>query len=203
LDAMIKQVRQAADRSNQGADVEELIERMRRQFERTFEDQKDGLLGLHEGSTPVIPPQAVEQVGAAGFSRDGRWLWCGTSAGLRVYDWASVPRDAGSELSNPHWTFSAGYTYAMAEEVDAAGRVFGGLSGTLYRLDLTTGQSRELLKLPGDVSIVALTMSADGQSLGISTQTRPNVEARHSDEKWGWQIWSYPRLRGPFLSTAD
>ncbi len=199
LEAMTKQLREAAGRSNQGVDAEEMIEKMRRQMEQSFAEQKDQLQAMHEGRTPVIPTQAVEKVFAAGFSRDGRWLWCGTSAGLRVYDWASVPRDAGSELSDPHWAYSETFTYAVAEEVDAPGLVFGGISGTLYRLDLTTGQSRELLKLPGDVSIYLLTMSADGQSLGISTQTRPNVEARRSDKKWGWQILVVPATPGPFL----
>jgi len=203
MEAMIKQLQQTSGRSQQEVDADETIVEMRRQLEQSFAEQKDQLLAMHEGRTPVIPTQAVEKVFAAGFSRDGRWLWCGTTEGIRVYDWASVPREAGSKLSDPHWAYSAAYTYAVAEEVDGAGLVFGGLSGTLYRLDLTTGQSRELLKLPGDVSIYLLTMSADGQSLGISTQTRPNVEARQRDQKWGWQIWSYPRLRGPFSSTAD
>ena len=158
---------------------------------------------MHEDGTPVSSTQAIGKVFAVGFSRDGRWLWCGTSEGLRVYDWASVPREAGSELIDPHWADFAANTYAVAEEVDSAGLVFGGISGTLYRLDLTTGQTRELLQLPGDVSIYLLTMSADGQSLGISTRNRPNVKARQKDKKWGWQIWSYPRLRDAFSSTAD
>jgi hypothetical protein len=203
MEAMTKQFGEAAGRSNQGVDAEEMIEKMRRQMEQSLAEQKDRLQAMQEGSPRVMPTQAVERVSTAGFSRDGRWLWCGTERGLRVYDWASVPRDAGSELRDPHWKYTETFTYAVAEEVDAAGLVFGGISGTLYRLDLTTGQTRELLKLPGDVSIYLLTMSADGQSLGISTRTRPNSKARRKGEKWGWQIWSYPQLRGPLLSTAD
>ena len=203
MEEMIKQFQQAANRSKQGVNSDEMIEKMRREMEKSFDEQKDRLLAMKEGRFPANPPQPVEHVADAGFSRDGRWLWCGTAAGLRVYDWASVPRAAESELTDPHWTFQANYIFATAEEVDASGIVFGGRSGSLYRLDLKTGHGRELLKLPGDVSILRLTMSADGQTLGISTRTRPDSETRHSDEKWGWQIWSYPRLRGPFLSTPD
>jgi len=203
LEAMTKQVRKAAGQSNQGVDAEEMIEDIRRKLEQGFAEQKEQLAAMHEDGTPVGSTQAIGKVFVAGFSRDRRWLWCGTSEGLRVYDWASVPREAGSELIKPHWADFAAYTYAVAEEVDAAGLVFGGISGTLYRLDLTTGQSRELLKLPGDVSIYLLTMSADGQSLGISTRNRPNAKARQKDLKYGWQIWSYPQLRDAFSSTAD
>jgi hypothetical protein len=203
LEAMTKQVRKAAGQSNQGVDAEEMIEDIRRKLEQGFAEQKEQLAAMHEDGTPFRSTQAIGTVFAVGFSRDGRWLWCGTSEGLRVYDWASVPREAGSELIKPRWADYAANTYAVAEEVDSAGLVFGGISGTLYRLDLTTGQTRELLRLPGDVSIYLLTMSADGQSLGISTRNRPNVKARQKDHKCGWQIWSYPQLRDAFSSTAD
>jgi hypothetical protein len=203
MQAMIKQLEQAASRSKQADGSDEMIERMRRDMEKTLLEQKDQLLAVREGRAPAFEPQSVLRVGDAGFSRDGRWLWCTTDCGLRVYDWESVPRDAGTELTDPHWKVTENRITAVAEEVDAAGLVFGGLSGILYRLDLHTGQDHELFKLPGDVSIVHLTMSADGQTLGISTRTRPSSKVRHSDQKYSWQIWSYPEVRGHFLSTPD
>ncbi len=110
---------------------------------------------LHLGGKWVpyaIQPGGHEQVLEVGFSRDGRWMWCGTNAGLRIYEWASVPREADSDLLNPRYSFNpparadsqfATYIqYEIVEEIDAEAVVFAGNSECLYRLDLSDGSAR-------------------------------------------------------------
>ena len=161
-------------------------------------------------SPPVHP--ANEGVNFVGFSRDGRWLWCGTDKGLRVYEWYSVPREVGADMPQPAWSFefptrnspgrTNNYVYAVAEEVGGAAIVFGGGNGRLYRLDLSDGATRELVKLPGERWIIGLLMSADGMTLGIASRevsASPRTRSR-ADNSSTWEICSYPRLRGQSTS---
>ncbi len=155
------------------------------------------------------PPvhRASEGVDFVGFSRDGCWLWCCTNKGLRIYEWNSVPREAGADMPQPAWSFefpvrdspgrANNYVYAVAEEVGGGAIVFGGGNGTLYRIDLSDGVTREIIKLPGERWIIGLSMSADGMTLGIASRevsASPRTRSR-ADNSSTWEIWSYSRLR--------
>jgi hypothetical protein len=92
------------------------------------------------------------------------------------------------------------HVHAVAEETDAPAVVLGGATGRLYRLDLVTGEARELVKLPGDMTIIReLAMSADGKTVGVATHTIPPSDFANrqgmGNQHWTWQIWDYPRLR--------
>jgi hypothetical protein len=162
---------------------------------------------LHVGGKHVpyaIPPRGQEYVVDVGFSRDGRWMWCGTSAGLRVYDWASVPHEPDSDLLNPRYSFNpparadsqfATYIHSIVEEIDTPAIVFAGISESLYRLDLSDGTVRELARLPGVGAIHQLVMSHDGTTLGLSGRA-PGPPNLLGHQKSIWNIWSYPKLRG-------
>ena len=58
--------------------------------------------GLTEDTYGDELPMGRESVESAGFSRDGKWFWCGTTGGLRVYDWNAVThvgkRHAGARI---------------------------------------------------------------------------------------------------------
>ncbi len=160
-------------------------------------------------------PMGRESVVCVGFSRDGKWLWCGTTSGLRVYDWNAVTRTSGSDMPAPVFSFTppddppikvTPFAYlnaqknihAIVEERDGKGIVFGGQSGRLFRLDLATGKTRELIRLPGELTIIRqLVMSADGKTIGLGVHTifPPAFRSQHG-RRWAWQIWSYPRLLG-------
>jgi WD40 repeat protein len=161
-------------------------------------------------------PPAKETVDVVGFSRNGRWLWCGTNNGLRVYDWLTVVRESGTDMPKPTWTFNSReehmvpvtpFAYlavqkevsAVAEEGDARAVVFGGAAGRLYRLDLATGEVRELIKFSGELTrVCGLSLSSDGKTLGVTVQTDTlpmiPIGFGYGELRWSWQVWSYARL---------
>ena len=68
------------------------------------------------------------------------------------------------------------------EEVGSNAIVFAGNCGSLYRLDLESGELRELIKLPGDAWVIDLEMAADGSTLGVKVGTMLFSEAAQSTE---------------------
>ena len=214
VDAMEKKIRSAveqmigklakdASQSEKPAISEAKIEAARRKMEET-------IVAMKAGRIPQTEP-LKEHVKHVGFSRDGRWLWLGTNLGLRVYEWSAVPRETGAVLTQPTWSFEfpdrpshppSNYVYAIVEEADAPAITFGGITGRLYRLDLLTGQTRELVKLPTDCWILELCMSADGKALGIGTCEKPLDRHSQNESRCAWEVWSYPRLLGD-LSRND
>jgi hypothetical protein len=206
MDAIISQMQKAAGGSKKSPMSQEQIDGMKREMEKQVAAMTARLRDMKKGRSSPTPPQAREKVMCAGFSRDGNWLWCGTHAGLRVYEWAAVPRTASADMPAPKWTLElpgatganqGKYVYAIAEEPDAAAIVFGGITGRLYRLDLITGESRELLNLDKDTWVLDLQISTDGRTLGISSRTVPSAGKRPNwkDERGVWSVWSYPRLK--------
>jgi hypothetical protein len=206
LDATIARMLKAAGASKQPVLSQQQIDAMKREMEKSLAEMTSRFREMKEGKSLPTPPQAREHVMCAGFSRDGQWLWCGTNVGLRVYEWSAVPRTAGADMPAPKWTFElpgatgvnqGKYVYAIAEERDAPAIVFGGITGRLYRLDLVTGESRELLNLDKDTWVLDLQISTDGMTLGISSRTVPSAGKRPNwkDERGVWSVWSYPRLK--------
>lgn len=150
-----------------------------------------------------VPPRGNETVMCLGLSRDGRWLWCGTDKGLRVYEWPAVLAAAGDGMPPPAWAHDAarenefgvryGLVYAAAGEPDGRGVVFGGYAGKVFRMDLATGDVWEVLSPPEDAAIVGLALSRDGRALGVVT--RPWLVSRQrvpGDVRATWQVWAYP-----------
>ena len=155
-----------------------------------------------------------EIVNVAGFSRDGRWLWCGTNHGFRVYEWANVPRKSDAEMPSPTWSFEPesdrmlavtqqiylfgmSQIYSVAEAADGTAVAFAG-DRCVHHLDLRTGQTRRLIEFTGDTTQAhGVHMSVDGKTLGVATRTFSFQLMRRKatyGERWTWHIWSYPRL---------
>jgi len=182
--------------------VEARIEKHIKEQEAKLAQLQADWAAMQRGEPPR--PEPVQESWAVGFSRDGRWFWRGTFQGLFVYEWSKIPREAMPELPEPTWRFELPsinkqpfqIVYAVAEEPDAEAVVFGGTTGRLYRLDLTTGKIDELIKLPGECHIQSLALSRDGKTLGIAAQAYP----LSSDAEWIeigtiWEVWNYARLR--------
>src|SRR5580765_817452 len=66
--------------------------------------------------------------------------------------------------------------YSIVEEFDAPAVAFGGGDGRLYRLDLSTGEARELINMGDNTTIVHLALSADGRTLGAVAVSTPSRE---------------------------
>src|SRR5580765_8284502 len=147
------------------------FESIRQDVEKNLQAQKARFADMKERRLPPTPAQPNEAAMSMGFSRDGRWLWCGTNIGLRVYSWADVLAAPGEDMPKPAFTselpvqlgmeFSR-YIYAIAEDPTAPAILFAGGTGRIYRMDLTNGDVDELLKLPGDRAIISLSFSRDG-----------------------------------------
>jgi hypothetical protein len=139
-----------------------------------------------------------------GFDALGRWMWVGTEIGLRVYDWGAVkglPPDArlppvwAFDVPRvgpaPRWSISYGYVYAAVAEVDGRGVVFGGLSGQLFRMDLSDGRVAHLADVTGGGAISGLTMTADGSALGVCSYLRGQDGL---SMRGALEVWDYRRL---------
>jgi hypothetical protein len=210
LQQMFKRSKKAGMSAQQSQEMRRLQE-MRPQVEKQAEEWISRIVAIKEGREPPAPPEAKEHVRCAGFSRDGQWLWCGTNAGLRVFRWESVPREPGSVMSQPTWQYVfpgppasefSRDVYAIAEEADDDAIVFAGGSGRLYRLNIESGEVRELAKLPGLAGVHGLAMSRDGATLGIASSWTPQMPAGPKDQRHTWDVWSYPRLRRMFVQPT-
>jgi hypothetical protein len=195
MEAMIEQMRRAGERSGQSAQAKEFVESFREQMEKQLAERRSQFLALKENRDSEPSPLARLGVRATGFSRDGNWLWFGTDTGLRVYRWADVPRTAGSDLLKPALRDDGQCIHAAAEEIDESAIVFAGVSGRVLRLDLSTGRTHELVRVPGEPVIWGLTMSADGNTLGVSARAKEKPTKRFGLWKWHWQVWDYSLLR--------
>jgi hypothetical protein len=206
-------LRKMSTRSKNGEFSDENLARAKRIMEKHLEEFKARLVALKEGSLPLPPPQANESVFSAGFSRDGRWLFCSTNSGLRVYEWSRVPRVSGSNMPSPVWKFDIprdasvyvpSHIHAMAEEVDASALLFA-CGSQINRLDLSSGETRELLRLPGNSIVYQLAMSVDGTTLGVASRDLPlprSARSRRTAKQY-WDVWSLARLRGPFIRLQN
>src|SRR5207248_4615973 len=104
---------------------------------------------LKAGKIPP-PRQANENVMCAGFTRDGKHLWCGTDLGLRVYDWAAVQAaPANDAMPKPIFSYSPisakasgtsdSLVYAAVEVPGKNALLFGGYAEKICQMDLTSG----------------------------------------------------------------
>lgn len=177
---------------------------MKEQLDAQIEKARAQLAAGRSGTRPAPSGQGNERPSCAGFTTDGRYLWCGADRGLRVYDWKALATAAGDAMPVPVRSFDvpfesehlgvAGYVYAVAEEPGGRALVFGGLSGRVYRIDLKTGTVLELLVVPDAASVLTLSFSGDGQALGICTRPQIRPRSKSADARCSWTVWSYPGL---------
>jgi hypothetical protein len=142
--------------------------------------------------------QGSEQVLRVVFDPVRDWLVCGTSQGVRIYDWDGlwnrsqpVESDAGSKYPRfvppPPILAAEGKPYREEGEeanqdlpddnsihalaCDAAGHrlIYAGAGGVIEGLDLNNGRSHTLVEVPGRPTIHALHFSRDGSSLACVT----------------------------------
>lgn len=219
LDAIEKKWRDSMDAAfnrmvkSGSAATPEMLVKMRQQMQKQLEQMRGNFARLKEGKLPP-PRRGNETVATVGFSRDGRWIWCGTDKGLRVYEWSAVAAATGDQMPEPRWAYpasesgaagsdtgntmppaSSGPIYAIAEDPSGNAIFFGGFAGSLYRMDLTTGETRALATLPDGGAITGICAALDGSAIGVCSRpgmgSRPSSEA---DDRAVWQIWSYSAL---------
>jgi hypothetical protein len=186
----------------------EQIDKMREEAQKAFEQMRTKLAKMKAGDVSAIQGTAErgnENVMCVGFSRDGRWLYCGTNLGLRVYDWDTFPTQSGAAPPTPVWQYDPpsggaqhfhGQINGIVEEADGSGIVFGGWAGKLWRLRFDTGEVRHLVSIPGGGGVYSLAMSRDGKALAVCSHfSRSLKRGALLPDGFTFEVWSYARLR--------
>lgn len=156
-------------------------------------------------SPPEItkPIAGNESVTCLAFSVDGQRLWCGTAYGLRGYDWSTVVSTIGDEMPQPRWRHDItetsgefglprGYIYAIVEKLGGKAVIFGGLNGSIYKMNLESGETAVLIQQPEESAILDIVLSVDQLALGVVSKT--GLLGNPSKDDAFWKIWSYAKL---------
>jgi hypothetical protein len=198
LRAAIEQVQATVKQARPDINEQELAK-----LRAEAEDHAKGFLAMIKHGPPARPAHGNERAMAIGFHSDGMRFWCGTDQGLRVYAWRDVLAADGKDMPDPALAYrptpvadavNKGYVYAVAEEPGGDSLLFGGLNGRLYRIDLRSGQVRELLTMPEEhEAIHAIILSSD--TVGIASSIVGPLHGRNRDDRTFWSVLSYERLR--------
>jgi|GEM_PF-3020478 len=206
LEQTVEQASKMMQRSAAKASEEEiegLKARVREQMEQQIAALREQQKQLASGQLPTVPQYGNERPFRLGFARSGSLAWCATDKGLRVYDWQAVLA-ATPEMPSPVMQFEPtgngehglplSLIYDATEAADDA-IVFGGLSGVLYRLDLKSGETRQLLQPPEGGALMHLAMTRDGRCLGMTTCPGfPSIGGGGAKQTQVWQVWDYAKL---------
>lgn len=146
-----------------------------------------------------------EQVFDLGFSPDGKQLFV-ASDGIRVFDWEKILA-AQDDTPPPEFFVNAPkvdendlnakpYAYSVRFDPRRNLLLSGCLAGTVQYLSPATGRSGTLLKVPGEVAITRLELTADGRALCchcVSGLGRHRSKGNNERSDY-LQIWNYPAL---------
>jgi hypothetical protein len=187
----------------------EQLNEIERQMYEGLERERASLLAANAAGNRV-PIQPMETVYCAGWSGDGRWLWCGTNRGVRVFEWdAILTRSGDAPPPPPRWRVdlpatmpNVPLTGVTAAAVEPSGErlVFAATDGRLSQLRFTDGQVEHFTHGPPVSRVFKLLFTADASSLGMVRQDHPGVAT--SGQKTFWEIWSYPKVAGRRMSIS-
>jgi hypothetical protein len=184
------------------------LAKMREEAEKMFSDIRLQIAGAKNENAPLSPRRSKEACFCAGFDRSGRWIWIGTTVGIRVYSWPTVLASTDGQTPEPLWKFDVpvtqnpdnpnrevGYVYSAVAEPDGDGLLFGGITAELFRLDFPSGRVHSLVKMPGGGGIVRLSLAADGCSLGICSHFWSLATLKRQQKpRQAWEIWSCAKI---------
>ncbi|HEV8607152.1 MAG TPA: hypothetical protein VGQ99_17565 [Tepidisphaeraceae bacterium] len=178
------------------------IEKSRKAMLEQMAAMRVAVQKAREGSE-FMEPSGQENPACVGFSNDGRWLFCGTDRGMRVYDWQTVINTPKNERPQPKWKHdspaletgqSLDFVYSLASEPNGTGVLFGGLSGIVFRMDLSTGTTMQLFTMPDEVPVMSMLFSADGAVLATTCFPGIKRNARRPDTRQILRLWDYLAL---------
>lgn len=150
-------------------------------------------------------PTPVERLLVMEFSPDGRLLLCGTNAGLRVFEWATLLQGDPQKVE---WKYAVGEhglnqfkdpgkqmleVQALDYDVSRKRVLFGGPDGKLRYLDIDSNDSGILLDESDESPIRKIAITPD-RSAVVMTR-RPDTTNRNKQRE-KFQIWNYPALCG-------
>lgn len=204
IDANVNSVKKGRKRRGEPEPSEAELSAMRQSMQAEAAKFLQTLNARSQGRAPDGPPKGREPALNVGFTRDGKRMWCSTHGGLRVFDWAEVPRESGADLLTAWCGFDiarddpteyVGPIHAVVEEMEGRSLMFG-YGPHLYRMELATGRTRVIARVPGDPMSVHLAMSRDGSVLAsVGRELLHGEDARIRPENTFWDVWSLAQLR--------
>lgn len=168
-------------------------------------------MGASEAPRPPGPREAVsyhplESARKLGFSRDGAWFVAVVEQGVRVYAWqellgaeASLPKPIASSSSAEQLADAGTHvlrsqmTYDFAIDEARRSVLFSGLSGHIGELSIDTGETQQLLEIPGAHAVWGLWLDEDGGALITTSGAEPS--RNRSPGIASWHAWDLRRLR--------
>jgi hypothetical protein len=98
------------------------------------------------------------------FAGRGKFVCCSTTTGVRVFETAAL-LESGEGAVNPVYAVDraaallrhggiSGYYYAVVDDPARHRILYGGLGGAVHALDLMTGETSDLLSLPGKPALM-------------------------------------------------
>lgn len=148
----------------------------------------------------TLPTQGIEQIMAMEYCPELGLLAVGSSHGVRVYEWKSIlqaqhyfpkPRWAATVESNVYDPASSNnYVYTVAFDAERNWLLYGGLAGIILVLDVATGATQTLLRLPGSASVLRISLTTDLKHLVLLT--RPGLTSRTLNmQQYEMAVWDY------------
>jgi hypothetical protein len=181
-----------------------LVRSLEKTFETTLARSKQRIEQLAQqaetGMPMHVPDQGLEPISCVEASRDGQWLACGTSDGVRLFTWGEIL--SADESPTPHsYATSPPIKYPGDIPLEAAsttralafapGRLlFAGMEGVIRYLDLDSGANGILLDAPRRHLIEQLALSGDCHTFACIC--RPFDPATQFQS--ALQIWNYEAL---------
>jgi WD domain, G-beta repeat len=134
------------------------------------------------------------------FAAGGDKLLLASDGRTRGFDWASM-LSSGPELPEPilvlnspavSGNFDTALTYGARSDPSRNLVLSCCLAGVVQYLDLKTGKSGTLLKIPGSVSIWRIELTNDQAALACYCADHPPTKGYYSG--WRLLVWNYPAL---------
>lgn len=151
-----------------------------------------------------VTMETREQIFDLCFNPNGEQLFLATK-GMRVFDWNKL-LSAGKDTPPPEFSIDApidneadpnsnplAYCVRFDSERDLL--LSGCLAGVIQYLNVKSGESGTLLKLPGEVTVWQLELTDDRNALCCHCGTRLDRENIHKKGEYFLQVWNYRALR--------
>jgi hypothetical protein len=190
-------------------DPEEMIRRMRENMKAAVERMKQGLaIQKQNPALFATPPMGAERPTCLECGPDGRFLFCATDKGVRVFAWenlltasevtpppvlSAAAQPATVQLSQGPMTMP-GHIHALAHDAGADRLLLGGVDGRVRFLDLKSGREGVLLDPPERAAILRMALSRDGSALCCTCMPDLFGDGR-SRKPPLIQVWNYSALR--------
>jgi hypothetical protein len=195
-DWMTKQAKQTMEQLEVSEDGV-IGKRILQETEQRMNDILSGKAFEHMTERTFQPESYFSVIFAAG----GKFVCCGTTAGIRVFETSELLESGEGDIAPKFFvepatmTIETGglpsYFYGLVDDPDSQRILFGGMGGVIQSLDLNTGQTTDVMAIPGRPAIMQMQLA--GRFLFCRCQ--PGFpETRGKPKPPIIQIWNLDKL---------